>query len=84
MEYAGIGVVMVGLAVGTKFRLKVLLPLLPLLVVASIIFALTNGYSFGETLLIVGTAQVVLQVSYFAGVATRAFFSKPQRTKMLY
>jgi hypothetical protein len=84
MEYASIVLAFLGLAVGVRFRFKVLLPMLPLLVVASVIFAATNGYSFTQTVITVVVAQVILQVCYFVGIATRAFFSGSSRTKLLY
>jgi hypothetical protein len=84
MEYASMLLAFLGLAVGVRFRFKVLLPMLPLLVVASVIFAATNGYSFEQTVVTVVVAQVIIQVCYFVGIAMRAFFSGSQRTKLLY
>jgi hypothetical protein len=84
VEYASMVLAFLGLAVGVRFRFKVLMPMLPLVVVASVIFAATNGYSFAQTVVTVVAAQIILQVCYFVGIATRAIFSGSQRTKLLY
>jgi hypothetical protein len=79
MEYAAIALAILGVAIGAMFRLKTLLPIIALLLVACVAFSLTHGFSFLDTALTVITAQAILQGSYFLGLAIRAIFSAAGR-----
>lgn len=71
MEYSAIGLAVLGAAVGIVFRLKVLLPIIGLLLSASIIFSISRGLSFLDAALMVIVAQAILQSSYFVGLLVR-------------
>jgi hypothetical protein len=74
MGEAAIALAVLGFAVGLVFRLKVLLPILAMLLIASIVFSLERGFSFLENALIIMVAQSIVQGSYFLGLLVRAFF----------
>jgi hypothetical protein len=71
VEYFAVGLAVLGAAVGIIFRLKVLLPIIGVLLCASIIFSVSRGLSFLDTALVVVVAQAVLQAGYFAGLFAR-------------
>jgi hypothetical protein len=71
MEYSAIGLAVLGAAVGLVFRLKVLLPIIGLLLSASIIFSISRGLSFLDAALMVIVAQAILQSGYFVGLLVR-------------
>jgi hypothetical protein len=75
MEYAAIGLGMLGFAVGGISRLSVLLPVVMLLLLISIIFSVSCGFDFFEIALTVMTAQAIVQSSYFLGLLARTIFS---------
>ena len=54
------------------FRLKILLSIIGLLLVASIIFSLSRGFSFLETALTIMAVQSIVQAGYFMGLVVRA------------
>ena len=83
MGDAAIALAILGFAVGVAFRLKVLLAILGLLLVASMVFSLTRGFSFLETALTIMAAQCIVQVCYFLGLVVRARLFGPQRTPPL-
>jgi hypothetical protein len=45
MGFAALGLAIVGFAVGTMFRIRVLLPILLVLLLASIVFSAVRGFS---------------------------------------
>ncbi|MBV9562640.1 MAG: hypothetical protein JOY90_19695 [Bradyrhizobium sp.] len=63
---------MMGFAIGTVFRLRMLLPILVLLLLLSILFALAGGFSFFQAVLLVVAVQAIVQSGYFAGLVARA------------
>jgi hypothetical protein len=72
MGFAAVALVILGFAVGTMFRITVLLPMLLLLLIASIAFAVVQGFSLLEGALVVFLAQTIIQVSYFLGLIAHA------------
>lgn len=81
MEYAAAALAIFGVAVGMAFRFKVLLPIIGVLLAASIIFSVARGFSFLDTALTVLIAQIILQGSYFLGLLIRAIFKVVQRLR---
>jgi heme/copper-type cytochrome/quinol oxidase subunit 4 len=75
MGYTAIALGILGFAVGLRFRLNVLLLLVGLLLLATLIFSISAGYSFVETAITIAAAQTILQVSYFLGLVAREVFS---------
>jgi hypothetical protein len=80
MRDAAIALAILGFAVGFGFRLKILLSLLGLLLVASIIFSLSRGFTFVNTALTIMAVQSIVQASYFVGLVVRALVAAAQRT----
>jgi hypothetical protein len=70
-----------GVAAGVAFRVKVLLPIIGVVLLASIIFSLATGFGFMDTAITVLMAQATLQGSYFLGLLIRAIFSALQRMR---
>lgn len=79
MIYSGIGLAVIGAAVGFAFRWKVLLPVIVLLPVAAIIFSVSRGLSYGDTAIVVIVAEAILQGGYFAGLLIRVVASASMR-----
>jgi hypothetical protein len=75
MVYAAIALAIVGVAIGLAFRLKILLSILGLLLVASVGFSVDRGFSFLDTALTIMVVQTILQASYFLGLVIRAVFA---------
>jgi hypothetical protein len=75
MGNAAVALAIIGFAVGTVFRLWILLPILALLLLVSILFSLVSGFGFLDTGLTIMTAQAIVQGSYFLGLVVRAVFS---------
>lgn len=71
VEYFAVGLAVLGAAVGIIFRWKVLLPIIGVLLCASIIFSISRGLSFLDAALVVIDAQAVLQGGYFVGLLVR-------------
>jgi hypothetical protein len=71
MGYAAITLAIMGFVVGLRFRLKVLLPFVVLLLIGSGIFAVLQGWHFFTTFLTIVAAQAILQVGYFSGILLR-------------
>jgi hypothetical protein len=71
MGYAAITLAIMGFVVGLRFRLKVLLPIVVLLLIGSGIFAVLQGWHFFTTFLAIVAAQTILQVGYFSGILLR-------------
>jgi len=76
MEHAAFGLTVLGLIVGVLFRLRGLLVIVSLLLIASIAFAITHDYGFLKTVFTVFAAQTVFQASYFVGLVTLAVFER--------
>jgi hypothetical protein len=81
MEGAIIALAILGFAVGVLFRLKILLAILALLLLASIAFSLACGFSFLGTALTIIVVQSVVQGSYFVGLLVRAALAAAQRPR---
>ena len=81
MEYATTALAILGVAAGLAFRVKVLLPMIGVILLASIMFSLATGFGFMDTALTVLMAQATLQGSYFLGLLIRAIFSALQRMR---
>jgi len=81
MVYSAIALVIVGVAVGLVFRLKVLLPILASLLAVSVVFSLAHGFTFLNTALTIMVAQAIVQGSYFLGLVVRAALAGTQRTR---
>jgi hypothetical protein len=81
MEYAATALAILGVAAGIAFRFKVLLPIIGVVLLASIIFSLATGFGFMDTALTLLMAQATLQGSYFLGLLIRAIFSALQRMR---
>jgi hypothetical protein len=79
MEYAAVALAILGVAIGILFRLKVLLPIIGVLLLASIAFSLVAGYSFLDAASTMLVAQTILQGSYFVGLLLRAAFTAAHR-----
>jgi hypothetical protein len=75
MGYFAIALAAFGFAVGTMYRLQVLLLLVALLLLFSAIFAVGSGMTFSNTVLTVMALQTVVQGSYFLGLVARAFLT---------
>ena len=73
MGYAAIALAIVGFVVGVVFRLRVLLTLVGALLILSIAFSLSQGFSFLQTALTIIVAQTILQGSYFLGLVAQSF-----------
>ena len=65
----------IGLAIGTRFRVKLLLPILVLLLCGSIVFALVRGFSLPAGALLALLVQMVVQSGYFFGLVTHVAFA---------
>jgi hypothetical protein len=72
MGYAAITLTITGFLVGLRFRLKVLVFVLVLLLIGSGIFAVLQGWNFLNTFLAIVTTQTTLQVGYFLGALVRS------------
>jgi hypothetical protein len=81
MGDAAIALALLGFAVGALFRLRILLSILALLLVASIVFSVARGFGFLDTALIIMAVQSIVQSSYFLGLVVRAVLTAAQRTR---
>ena len=79
MAYAPIALAMLGFAIGTLFRLQVLLVVIALLVPLSVAFSIGSGLSFSDGLIMIMMVQTIVQGSYFLGLLARALSSHSQR-----
>lgn len=71
MGYAALALAILGFAIGTLFRLQVLLMLIALLLLFSIAFSFGSGLSFPSSLMTIMAVQTVVQGSYFLGLLAR-------------
>jgi hypothetical protein len=83
VEYTIISLALLGFAVGTVFRLKILLLILLLLLVVSMVFSLARGFTFLDTALTIMATQSIVQGSYFLGLVARAVFTAAHRTRAI-
>jgi hypothetical protein len=81
MGCAAIALAMLGLAIGLLFRLKILLPFIALLLVVSVTFSVARDFTFLKTALTIMVAQTILQVGFFLGLLTRAYFTAAHRPR---
>jgi hypothetical protein len=81
MVDAAIALAILGLAVGVAFRLKVLLPILALLLTASVLFSLVRGSTFLDTALTIMAVQSIVQGGYFLGLVARAVLTAVYHTR---
>jgi hypothetical protein len=81
MGSAAIALVILGFAVGAVFRLKILLSILALVLVITIVFSLTRGFTFLDTALTIMAAQSIVQASYFLGLVARAVLTAAHRMR---
>jgi hypothetical protein len=79
MENAAIGLAVFGALLGLRFRFRVLLPFVLLVLLVALFLAFNWRLGGLETVLVVLTSQAILQGSYFIGLATRALFRAFQR-----
>jgi hypothetical protein len=84
MGYAAITLAIMGFVVGLRFRLKVLLPIVVLLLIGSGIFAVLQGWHFFTTFLAIVAAQTILQVGYFSGILLRWAMSRRWNWRPLF
>lgn len=84
MGYAALSLAVLGFAIGAVFRLKILVSVLALMLIASIVFALARGFSFLDTALTIMVVQTILQGSYFLGLVTRAFFARDHHARHIF
>jgi len=75
MGFAAIALLALGFVVGAVFRLKILLSILALVLLVTIVFSLTRGFTFLDTALTIMAAQSIVQASYFLGLVVRAIFT---------
>jgi hypothetical protein len=71
MVYSALGLAVIGVGTGLAFRWKVLLPVIVLLPLAAIVFSVSRGFSYKDTIIVVLAAEGILQVGYFAGLLIR-------------
>ncbi len=83
MTDAAIALAILGLAVGALFRLKVLLSVVALVLVASVVVSLSRGFTFQGAALTIMTAQFIVQGSYFLGLVVRAVISAAYRRRLI-
>jgi hypothetical protein len=81
MGSAAIALVILGFAVGAVFRLKILLSILALVLVITVVFSLTRGFTFLDTALTIMAAQTIVQTSYFLGLVLRAVLTAAHRMR---
>jgi hypothetical protein len=74
MGYAILALAIGGFAAGTRFSMRGLLPILLLLLLASVALAIVRGFSATDTALMVVLAQAIVQAAYFLGLIVRAFW----------
>jgi hypothetical protein len=81
MGTAAIAVAVLGILVGAMFRLKVLLAFVGLVLVVSVFFSVSRGFSFLETSMTLLVGQIILQSGYFVGLVTAAALAGSERVR---
>jgi hypothetical protein len=79
MGYAAVALAVIGFAVGVVFRFRVLLPILAVLLVASLVFSLVQNLGWLETAVTIVAVQSIVQASYFLGLVVRAISTAARR-----
>ena len=79
MGYAALALAITGFALGVRVRMKVLLPILLLLLFASIILSIARGLSVVDAVLMVFLVQATVQWAYFLGLVVRGILAVIQR-----
>ena len=79
MGYAALALAITGFALGVRVRMKVLLPILLLLLFASIILSIARGLSVVDAVLMVFLVQATVQWGYFLGLVARGVLTIRQR-----
>ena len=79
MGYVALALAITGFALGVRFRMKVLLPILLLLLFASIFFSVARRLSVVDAVLVVFLVQATVQWGYFLGLVARGIFAVVQR-----
>src|SRR5206468_10883483 len=74
MEHAAIGLAVFGALLGLRFRFRVLLPFVLLVLLVALFLAFDRQLGAFQTVLVVLISQAILQGSYFIGLATRSPF----------
>jgi hypothetical protein len=81
MEGVAVALSILGFAAGVVFRLKILLAVLAMLLIASVFFSLASGFTFLETALTIMAVQGIVQAAYCLGLVARAVFTASQRRR---
>ncbi len=79
MGYAAVILATIGFAIGTRFRMRTLVPVLVLLLLVSIGVSAARGSSVLEAALTVILAQTIVQCSYFVGLLAHSILSAMRR-----
>jgi hypothetical protein len=82
MGYAAGALAVFGAIVGLKFRFRVLLPIVVLLFLATLVFALIDDLPIIDILLTIVVAQAILQGGYFGGLVVRSIFRAVVQRKL--
>jgi hypothetical protein len=72
MGYAALVLATIGFAVGLRFRVTALLPIVMLLLLISILFSVLRSFSVLQTALVIVLAQAIMQYGYCLGAVARA------------
>jgi hypothetical protein len=83
MEYGAIVLAMLGFAIGTLFRLQVLLVVIALLLLFSVALSFGSGLSFLDSLMMILAVQTVVQGSYFLGLLARTVLAPHSQRHIL-
>jgi hypothetical protein len=83
MGYAAIALALLGFAIGTLFRLQVVLIVIALLLLLSIVLSFGSGLSLSESLMIIMAVQTVVQGSYFLGLLARSALASHSQNHIL-
>jgi hypothetical protein len=83
MGYAAVALAAVGFVAGLIIGLRTLLLILGLLLLISVCFAISCGFSFLDAVLTVMGAQTIVQGCYFLGLIARAVFGTNRAGHML-
>lgn len=79
MEYGAIAIAVVGFCLGLGFRLKVLLPFLAVLLIATTVLAAFRSYGLLDSVVTTVSAQFIIQGGYFVGLLTRWLLGSDSR-----
>ena len=79
MGYAALVLAITGFTLGVRFRMRVLLPILLLVLLASVILSIARGLPVVDAVLMVFLVQAIVQWAYFLGLVVRGVFAIIQR-----